>query len=150
MPEDEPIDRHAPTQTDDLKPSTLPPPESTTEPSAVLPEATKGDSYFAAASRDFAASLIEMRQTRRSVDDGFRNLGSELRGQSGELATIRHELQGFGVRISTIEGGHRDMRADLAEVKTTLRQALARIESLEAELPPKAKTLVPTPPPASP
>lgn len=143
------IDRSAPTAPAPGEFSESEPVTKTDNPNP-LPNATQGDSYFASAARDFSAALVEMRKTGRAIDDGFRTQSVELRALGGELATIRHEMQGFGVRISTLESGQRDVRAELAEVKTTLRDALARIESLEAELPPKAKTVEPAPPAAAP
>jgi hypothetical protein len=128
MPEDYPIDRHAPTEADDLKPSTLPPPpESTTDPSSVMAEATRGDSYFASAARDFRDALVELRETRREIADGFRHQGADLH-------FIRHELQGFGQRLTTVESSTRDLRGEVADLKLTVRSALERIEALETEL----------------
>lgn len=128
-----------PTDTDDLKPSTLPPPpESTTEPSAVMPEATKGDSYFAGAAREFRDALVELRETRAEISAGFRNQGADLH-------FIRHELQGFGQRLTTVESSTRDLRGEVADLKLTVRKALDRIEALEAELD-RRKTSVAAPP----
>jgi chromosome segregation ATPase len=152
MPEDEPIDRHAPTESDDLKPSTKPPPESTTDPSRVLAESTKGDSYFASAAREFRDALVELRGTRADINTGFRN-------QSADLRIIRHEIQGIALRLAAVEEkqlahagdiadlktGQRNVRADIRQLKVDLTNALERVSALEADLP-KAQTSVPAPP----
>ena len=139
MPEDSPIDRHALTEAPDgaRERPTLPP-ESTTDPSATLAETAKGDSYFSQAARDFAAALVEMRHTRREIAEGFK-------GQGSDLAFIRHELQGFGLRLTTVESSTRDLRGEVADLKQTVSQALARLAAVEAELE-RRKTSEPAPP----
>lgn len=113
------------------QPNAFPPTERPTRPETLLPvarsslpAASQGDSYFAAASRDFARAIDEMKLTRKEIADGFKNQGADL-------ALIRHELAGFGMRLTGLEGGQRDMRAELRQVKDDLRGALERIEELE-------------------
>jgi archaellum component FlaC len=65
-----------------------------------------------------------MTVTRKEIADGFKHQGADL-------AFIRHELQGQSMRLTKVEDGQRDMRAELRQVKDDLRGALERIEELE-------------------
>lgn len=148
MPEDEPIDRNAPTEapeTDRERPTK--PPKSTTDPSAVAVQ--EQSDYFKDAARSFSDALVEMRAGREEQAAGFKNQEGHFRSQASDLRVIRHEIQGIALRLTTVEEtqraqagdmhdlktGQRDLRGELSEVKTTLRAALERIDELEKAMP---------------
>src|SRR5690348_7376995 len=84
----------------------FPPTERPTRPETVRPSV-----------RDFNRAVEEMSLTRKEIADGFKN-------QAADLAVIRHELQGQTMRLTKVEDGQRDLRAELRQVKDDLRGAL--------------------------
>jgi hypothetical protein len=95
------------------EPNAFPPTERPTRPETIRPSV-----------RDFNRAVDEMTLTRKEIADGFKHQGADL-------AFIRHELQGQSMRLTKVEDGQRDLRAELRQVKDDLRGALDRIEELE-------------------
>lgn len=95
------------------EPNAFPATERPTRPETIRPSV-----------RDFNRAVDEMTLTRKEIADGFKHQGADLQ-------FIRHELQGQSMRLTKVEDGQRDLRAELRQVKDDLRGALDRIEELE-------------------
>lgn len=144
MPEDDPIDRFAPTMpsTEREPEAVFPETERPTNPENhlprqasqnPLPEATKGDSYFAGAARDFAAALVELRATRESIESGFqsqeksakqtrREVNRAARAATANHAILRREFSGLRDSLQTF-------RRETDERFTALEEKVAKLEA---------------------
>lgn len=118
---------------------------------AIVPEAMgkRGNSYFEEAARDFAASLVEMRGTRKDIADGFAKQGGKLDEMTREFAAnyslLSGEFKSFrGVVEARLEDGERrfdaiearldDLKKEQIAAAERQLEAARQIASLETEL----------------
>lgn len=110
------------------------------------PQTNRTPSYFEEAARDFAASLVEMRETRREISDGFRNQGDVNSARHRELtanqAVIEMAIRAHGDRLMALErwqtaadSNVNDLRLELSVMRGQLVQAMQRIDEFESRLP---------------
>ncbi len=116
------------------------------------PRTNQTPSYFEEAARDFSASLVEMRETRREISDGFRHHGEVHSARHRELtanqAVIEMAIRAHGDRLMALErwqtaadGNVHDLRIELSAMRDQLTQALKRIDDFELRLPPSGASL---------
>lgn len=138
------------TEHDDDRPETIPAEapsserEAPTNPHAarepMLPPAD--ESYFAATARDFAASLVEMRATRKDIADGFKKQEASAKRTRADVAKaakvskandelLRHEFTGLRESLGTFR---RETEERFTALENEIRQLRARLDSQEADL----------------
>ncbi len=104
-----------------------------TKHGTMLPAAaTETPSYFESAARDFAASLVEMRQTRAEISAGFRAQGEKIdagnRENAQNYAMLRQEFVNFRTlfeskdrdqdsKIDAVVADVAELRRQVAEIK---------------------------------
>jgi CheY-like chemotaxis protein len=95
-------------------------------------EVKQGDSYFEAAARDFAASLVELKETRKAIEDGFRTQGEKIDQGNQENAQnygmLREEFMRFRETVTTKD---RDQDGRLDAVTKAVSALSARIDGIE-------------------
>lgn len=140
-----PTDREATTNPDNERPE----PRAAIHPPPPLAAASRGDSYFAEAARDFASALVEMRETRQEISEGFKDHGGKLDEMAHEFAAnyglLAGEFKSFrGVVEARLDDGERrfdaiemrleDLKKDQLLAAQRQLEAAEKIASLEAEL----------------
>ncbi len=134
LPSEPAADREAPTSPV-ASSAPLPPPPGVPQEAKRLQanrDAREGDSYFAAAARDFAESLVEMKATRKEIADGFRAQGEKIDHGNRENAqnydALRHEFVRFRDAV-TAKDNDQDARLDtVTRELATLRQQVADMQ----------------------
>jgi hypothetical protein len=120
-------------------------------------DAKEGDSYFADAARDFAASLVEMRETRQAIERGFREQEDKQAERHDEIRAnqqlIASAIRAHGDRLIALERGQERTESSIDDLKEEIRlarkaadeavrlanRALETVEELESKLPAASK-----------
>ncbi|HKY40754.1 MAG TPA: hypothetical protein VJN18_32690 [Polyangiaceae bacterium] len=131
-------------------------------------EVRAGDSYFAAAARDFAASLVEMRRTRVAIQEGFQAqeakqaerhaeatanaqlVASAIRAHGDRLIALEREAEQTIESITALKEEICAARAAADEAVRIARQALELVATLEERLPKVDDSASAPPTPAEP
>lgn len=131
---DAPLTDAAPPPSEPLNERPTQPPDPIDEALAVAKMNTmlpgkRGDSYFAEAARDFAASLVEMRGTRADIAAGFRAQEAKQSERHAETTAnqqlVASAIRAHADRLIALERGADHVAGSIGELKEEIRLARA-------------------------
>jgi uncharacterized protein (DUF3084 family) len=131
----------APPMSEEDGPITQPPAKLET----MLPASIEG-SYFQAAAKEFAGAAAELRKTRASIEQGFRDQEASANDRHAEVTAnqqlVASAIRAHGDRLIALEHGQSNLERQIAaaqaaanEAVSLARQALSLVADLKAQLP---------------